>query len=104
VVRWTAPGDDGRCGRAARYDLRWSKKPITAANFDLATPVAGVPLPSAAGTHEEVAIPRPHGGRVYFAIRSWDALPGTGTAAHPANVSALSNELQLAPGNSNIPL
>lgn len=44
VVQWTAPGDDGNEGRAARYDVRYSTSPITAGNFASATPFyAGVP-------------------------------------------------------------
>ena len=29
-VRWTAPGDDGSEGRAARYDIRYAAGPLTA--------------------------------------------------------------------------
>ena len=41
TLRWTAPGDDGLAGRATRYDLRYSKTLITAANFASATVVNG---------------------------------------------------------------
>lgn len=45
TLTWTATGDDGNTGTAAAYDLRHSTAPIDAGNFDLATPIPGVPAP-----------------------------------------------------------
>src|SRR5262245_24406082 len=48
-LTWAATGDDGRAGRAAFYDLRYSTAPITAANWDAAVRVVGERGPAAAG-------------------------------------------------------
>ena len=45
---FTAPGNDGATGTAGCYDVRQSLGPITAANFDQASPVnIGTLIPSA---------------------------------------------------------
>jgi len=52
-LEWTAPGDDGDEGRAARYDVRHAPWPIrTGADFAAATPLEGEPSPGPAGTRE----------------------------------------------------
>ena len=51
-LTWTAPGDDGNVGTATEYDLRASETPVTALEWDLATPIEGEPVPSVAGTQE----------------------------------------------------
>lgn len=52
VLHWTAPGDDGRVGRASVYDLRYSRSPITDANWSTATRVGGLPAPLPYGNKE----------------------------------------------------
>ena len=52
TLRWTATGDDGFTGNASSYDLRYSLIPIDANNFNQATAVNGVPVPSAPGIQE----------------------------------------------------
>lgn len=81
---WTAPGDDSLTGRAARYDLRWSRSPIaTLADFNGATPVAGVPVPQAAGSSETFTVTGLTPSTTYwFALRTHD---------ESGNVSDLSN-------------
>lgn len=37
TLKWTAPGDDGNTGTATTYDIRYSKNPITEANWGDAT-------------------------------------------------------------------
>ena len=59
TLTWTAPGDDGSTGTAAGYEIRYSKSPITAASWVLATPVTGVPAPQAAGTAQSMVIAGP---------------------------------------------
>lgn len=81
TVRWSAPGDDGRRGTAARYDLRWAAAPITASSFAAATAVVA-PAPAPAGTMQETTIDVPPLTRVYVALRASDEL---------GNVSTLSN-------------
>ena len=83
TLRWTAVGDDGRCGTAAAYELRASATPITPANFASATPVAIAP-PAPAGTRESRTF-QPPAGAVYFALRAVDR---TGNAAPLATIRA----------------
>ena len=71
LLSFLAPGDDWMVGRAASYDVRWSAKPISAADFGAATPVAGVPAPSPAGTREQLALAVPRTAR-YVALRAID--------------------------------
>ena len=85
TVEWTAPGEDGVSGRAARYDLRWSRAYITDVGFALATSVPYVPMPSPAGAIESCTISGLDAGvTYYFAIKSADAA---------GNWSAMSNVL-----------
>jgi Fibronectin type III domain len=73
VLNWTAPGDDGSSGTANLYDLRWSKTPITSANFGSATPVSPQPVPVAGGqTQSYVALGLTPGTGYYFALRARD--------------------------------
>ena len=85
VVHWTAPGDDSLSGHATAYDLRYSLVPITAANFPVATQVAGVPAPKSAGSAESFSVTNLVAGNgYYFAIK---------TADEASNWSAISNVL-----------
>jgi chitodextrinase len=91
LLTWAAKGDDGDACvpdrsplpcTAASYELRYSTSLITAANFSGATPVSGVPAPSATGTDPE---PPPNGFTVtgllsseqpyFFAIKIKDEVP-----------------------------
>jgi hypothetical protein len=73
TLTWTAPGDDGDAGTAAQYDLRYSLLPITSANWQDATPVAGMPVPQSAGSAETYTIDNLAAGTLYhFAIRAAD--------------------------------
>ncbi len=56
VLHWSATGDDGTSGTASRYELRYATFPITAANFDTATPASGEPDPGPPGTAEEMQV------------------------------------------------
>lgn len=83
ILQWTAPGDDGGAGRARTYQIRYSTRPITSANFDRATTVVSTPRPGLAGSRESFTV---HGlapdARYYFAIKAMD---------DAGNWSALSN-------------
>ena len=82
-LTWTAPGDDGDTGRAAQYDLRASADTITAATFELATPLLGVPAPGEPGITELYELPAGYqNGTWSFALRAID---------EAGNVSATSN-------------
>jgi hypothetical protein len=73
---WTAPGDDGRIGRATAYDLRYSTTTPgtdTLAWWNNATAVAGEPTPAWAGTRQCLTITGLENDRdYYFAIRARD--------------------------------
>jgi hypothetical protein len=74
LLQWTAPGNDGPTGTAARYDLRRSTQPITTATFASADTVAGVPLPATGGTVQTCAVALPVPGTLYyFALKTVDA-------------------------------
>ena len=57
TLRFTAPGDDLRCGTADRYEVRTSDRPITAATFADATVVPVDAEPRAAGEQEALRLP-----------------------------------------------
>ena len=52
TLAWIASGDDGATGRASRYEIRYSTKPITAGNFAIATLALSPPQPLVAGSAE----------------------------------------------------
>ena len=82
-LSWTAPGDDGKVGRAQAYSLRYSTAPITESNFAIATQVSGMPAPGAAGAIEDVTVTGlEQNTTYYFALKTRD---------EAGNWSALSN-------------
>ncbi|MFH2052370.1 MAG: Ig-like domain-containing protein [bacterium] len=56
TLAWTAPGDDGDTGTATAYELRRSGAAISAANWNAATPVEGLPAPVGAGGTQSFAV------------------------------------------------
>lgn len=83
ALEWTAPGDDGRFGRAQAYLLRYSTEPITDANFDQATTVPNVLKPRPSGSRESFTVEGLEPDtRYYFALKTMDDM---------GNWSALSN-------------
>lgn len=73
ALEWTAPGDDGYIGTAKYYMIRFSRSPITPANFLFATPLntAMLPGPPRAREHMTVVGLTPGVG-YYFALRAMD--------------------------------
>jgi hypothetical protein len=51
-----APGEDGRHGQAAAYDIRWSDRPLTVATWDAATRMANPPAPQPSGKDERIVL------------------------------------------------
>jgi hypothetical protein len=82
TLTWTAPGNDGLVGRATQYDMRWSKNPITAANFDFAGFITTEPGPALAGSTQTLTLNMGTGYTYYFAMKTVDDW---------GNVSAMSN-------------
>jgi subtilisin family serine protease/chitodextrinase len=85
TVAFTATGDDGAVGRAAAYDLRWSRAAITTdAEFAAATRVA-TPLPQPAGATESVRVAGlPTGTRLHFALVVRDERGAASPRSNPA--------------------
>ena len=72
-IRWTAPGDDGTTGRAARYELRHAVSPVGEDWIAGAEEVPGVHRPKAPGKQEFVNLRDLEGGKVHlFALRAFD--------------------------------
>ena len=73
-VSWTAAGDDGNCGTAEKFDLRYSTAAITDANFLTATQFAPVStiIPGPPGTAYCVEVPLSPCGIYYFALKTRD--------------------------------
>jgi len=86
---WTAPGDDGEVGRAARYDLRYSEQTITSESFLQATAAQGLPAPAAPGTTQSYVLEGLEVGVTYYiAIKASD---------QAGNWSAMSNVVTRVP-------
>ncbi len=99
-LQWTAPGDDGTAGRAARYDVRYSLAPITVASFDSAARALAVPAPQPAGALEQVRVSGL--GRFstlyYFAVRTSDELGNLSPISNVASGTTLAPpRVQVAP-------
>jgi len=73
-LTWTATGDDGRIGRAARYDLRYSTEEILDEDdFEAATPAVGLPTPDVAGLPQSFPeLDLFPNTTYYFALRVFD--------------------------------
>ncbi|HHY83310.1 MAG TPA: hypothetical protein GX505_11650 [Clostridiales bacterium] len=58
TLTWTAPGDDGNVGTAARYDIRYASFPIDASNVEDSgvIQITNPPTPLEAGTTQEFTI------------------------------------------------
>jgi hypothetical protein len=70
---WTASGDSGDAGTAATYDIRFSTKKFTDADWTILTQVSGEPAPRLAGTSQSKSVNSLKCGRTYFfAIKSRD--------------------------------
>ena len=82
ILGWTAPGDDGAAGQAARYEVRYSGTAITEASWPSATVAASPPTPHIAGRLEQFAVQGLELGTWHFAMKAVDDI---------GNTSALSN-------------
>ncbi|MCA9752002.1 MAG: SUMF1/EgtB/PvdO family nonheme iron enzyme [Gemmatimonadetes bacterium] len=72
TIAWTAPGDDGNDGTAARYDIRYSTGLITESTWESATRVSDVPTPAPAGSAEVLRIESPFRSQIFVALRAVD--------------------------------
>lgn len=80
-LRWTATGDDGTIGRATRYDIRYSKFPISGADtvgwWNAATIVNTIgKVPAAPGHRDSILVTSvTYGTRYYAMMRVADEVP-----------------------------
>jgi hypothetical protein len=77
VLRWKAPGDDGRFGTAAGYDIRYQSQALgpldTKVEWQAATPIRMAPVPSRAGYIDSTRVlGLTPGVAYYFALRAYD--------------------------------
>ncbi len=72
-LAWTATGDDGKKGRAAAYDLRYARQPITNNNWAEASKVNYSPAPKDSGAREQFKVSGLEAEtKYYFAIKAGD--------------------------------
>jgi hypothetical protein len=83
ALTWTATGDDNQQGQAVFYEIRYSRDPITADNFQQATKVKGAPFPQTAGMTETWTIQGVPSGMQYFAIRAIDNVGNSSISNSP---------------------
>ncbi len=83
-LEWTASGDDGRIGKASRYDIRYSLSPIqTEADFTAATPIANQIIPFPAGQLEHLTFNNPAMNTTYyFALKVVDNMQNKSTLSN----------------------
>ncbi len=85
TLRWTAPGDDGDHGTAARYELRWALEPIDEASFAAAAHLPA-PAPQPAGHLQTTIVSVPPVERLYLALRAIDELDHAGALSNVIEV------------------
>jgi hypothetical protein len=74
LLTWTAPGDDGRTGTAARYDIRYSLAPLTDDVWPSAVQATGEPSPRPAGSADSFVVTGLDPVTTYyFALKTADA-------------------------------
>lgn len=72
-LAFSAPGEDGRHGQAAAYDIRWSEQPLTIATWERATRLAQPPAPQPGGKEERILLDGlPSGKTWHVAVRAID--------------------------------
>ncbi len=82
-LTWTAPGNDGNLGDAAKYDVRYSTSPITSANWATAQQAEDELIQKPVGSAMQFKVKELNlGSTYYFAVRTIDDVD---------NVSDLSN-------------
>jgi len=75
TITWTAVGDDGNSGTASGYLVKYSKNPITSANFNSADTYSQDWIPASAGMTETKTITLTPGDTYYVAVKAYDDNP-----------------------------
>lgn len=110
TLNWTAPGDDDDTGAATSYDMRFSIKKFTDADWDTLTQVSGEPAPMLAGSPQNTIVNNLLCGKSYFfAIKTLDeegntsALSNIATAKTAACNKLAVNPTKLPAAEQNVP-
>jgi hypothetical protein len=107
IIHWTSPGDDGRWGRAAGYDLRYRPQhlgPIDTEEAWMSSwQVDREPRPSVAGRVDSMAIRGlNYGAGYYFSLRSYDdAFNYSALSNSPLLISGDTAHSEIIPGDAN---
>jgi hypothetical protein len=90
TLQWSAPGDDGpTAGTATGYDIRFSRDPITPANFAQATHLNSLLLPGPSGSKQTFSITGLTPGVTYhFAVKSVDEKGNWSSISNVATIVA----------------
>lgn len=72
LLGWTAPGDDGNQGQAARYEIRRASMPLDDSNWDGATVIESPATPQPGGRLEQLAVGEIPLGSWQFALKAVD--------------------------------
>jgi hypothetical protein len=90
TLAWTAPGDDGGEGRAARYDIRCSLAPASEADWSAATAIGeSTRVPKAAGEPESLTVGGLEEGAWLFALKTADEVPHWSAMSNVASVTLI---------------
>jgi WD40 repeat protein len=84
---WTAPGDDGSEGQAARYDIRCSTTLASEAEWNAATVVDSSRVPKAAGEPESLEVADLDQGTWHFALETADEVPNWSEMSNVASAT-----------------
>ena len=87
TLTWTAPGNDGAEGRAARYAIRYAGEAITGATWEEAVPAAATLSPKEAGKKESVTVTGLPGRQtLWFSVRAEDEAGNEAPVSNPSGV------------------
>ncbi|MDX9856299.1 MAG: hypothetical protein RBT76_00745 [candidate division Zixibacteria bacterium] len=97
TLSWTAVGDDGEVGTAARYEIRYAlDSAVLRASWDRAAPVSNIPTPSPSGSKVSVTrvLPLWPDTTYYFGIKAvdesgnWSSLSNVSVVHTPEDTTA----------------
>jgi len=98
MLGWTAPGDDGRTGTAAAYDVRYSTSPIDETSWDTAWRVDQSLVPQPTGSTESLAVTGLEADATYyFALKATDEDGNSADVSNVATATTLASADSIAP-------
>ncbi len=98
VLEWTAPGDDGRDGTVAAYDVRYSTWDQVLLQWEQSQRTGDAPDPAEGGTRQSMTIEGLVPGTTYhFAIQSVDDAGNSSAISNVALARTLGQNLQVPP-------